>query len=100
MWEYPLKLVVWNVPINEIGVEPHSDAVLSGSHPSSLTCYKAVSRLLFQHLLQLVSMFEAELDDLKHVLDHVVLYLVVNLRIGSKTRHVVDLEEPWLKLVV
>ena len=74
--------------------------MLFNRHPPGIAILHSYPLLSLDNLFHLPPMLSTQLEDLKSVLDHVMLYIVVKLGVGFETGHVINFQHPWLKFMI
>ena len=74
--------------------------MLLGRHPLNISICHSLSLLLFNDDLHLSPLLNTQLQYLQSIQNKIMLYLIINICISSKTRHVIHLKHPWLQLVI
>ena len=81
-------------------VESDPLAVLFDRHSLDVSVLHGELLLLFENNFLLPTLFDAKLQNLHCVLNEIMLYIMIDLCVSSKTGHMIYFKHPWFELVI
>ena len=81
-------------------VESDPLAVLLDRHTLHVSVLHRQLLFLFEDNFLLPSLFDTKLQNLHCVLDQIMLYIMIDLCVSSKTGHMIDFKHPRFELMV